>query len=96
MMDSNVNEDFRVLMWETCKFLEEQLRAEHEAEKQLEQKVARMLSHEKDVEKGIQILNNEIAHTVHDINKHLRGLEHQQFMDNMYWSRKAWCCILFN
>ena len=51
------------------------MRAEHEAEKQLELKVARMLSHEIDVEKGIQILNKEIAHTVHDINKHLRGLE---------------------
>ncbi len=69
---------------------EEQMRAEHEAEKQLELKVARILSHEIDVEKGIQILNKEIAHTVHDINKHLRGLEHNQFMDNMYWSRKAW------
>ncbi len=69
---------------------EEQMRAEHEAEKQLELKVARMLSHEIDVEKGIQILNKEIAHTVHDINKLLRGLEHNQFMDNMYWSRKAW------
>jgi hypothetical protein len=73
--------------------LEEQLRAEHEDEKQLEQKVARILSHEIDVEKGIQILNSEIAHTVHDINKHLRGLEHQQFMDNMYWSQKAQCCM---
>ncbi len=82
-------------MWETQKFFsEEQLRAEHEAEKQLELKVARMLSHEIDVEKGIQILNKEIAHTVHDINKHLRGLEHQQFMDNMYWSWKAWRCII--
>ncbi len=73
--------------------VEEQMRAEHEAEKQLEQKVARMLSHEIDVEKGIQVLNSEIAHTVHDINKHLRGLEHHQFMDNMYWSRKGWCCM---
>jgi hypothetical protein len=73
--------------------LEEQMRSEHEAEKQLEQKVARILSHEIDVEKGIQILNSEIAHNVHDINKHLRGLEHQQFMDNMYWSRKAQCCM---
>jgi hypothetical protein len=63
--------------------IEEQMRAEHEAEKQLEQKVARMLSHEIDVEKGIQLLNNEIAHTVHDINKHLRSQEHQQFLDNM-------------
>ncbi len=73
--------------------IEEQMRAEHDAEKQLEQKVARMLSHEIDVEKGIQVLNSEIAHTVHDINKHLRGLEHQQFMDNMYWSRKGGCCM---
>jgi hypothetical protein len=65
------------------------VRAKHEAEKQLEQKVARMLSHEIDVEKGIQILNNEVAHTVHDINKNLRGLEHQQSINNMYWSQKA-------
>ncbi len=75
-----------MLMGEACGFftLEEKMRAEHEAEKQLEQKVARMPSHEIDVEKGIQLLNSEIAHTVHDINKHLRGLEHHQFMDNMY------------
>ncbi len=71
---------------------EKQLRAEHEAEKQLELKVARMLSHEIDVEKGVQILNNKISHTVHNINKHLRALQHVQFMDDMYWTRKVGCC----
>jgi hypothetical protein len=80
-----------VLTEEACglSFLEELMRAEHEAEKHLEQKVAIMLSYEIGVEKGIQLLNSEIVHTVHDVNKHLRGLEHQQFMDNMNWSRKA-------
>jgi hypothetical protein len=48
-----------------------------------------MLSHEIDVEKDIQLLSSEIAHTVHNINKHLRGLEHQQFMDNLYCSQEA-------
>ena len=69
--------------------LEEELRAEHEAEKQLELKVACMLAHEIDVEKGVQLLNREVAHSMHDVNKHVREIHHIQFMDNMYWSRKA-------
>ncbi len=79
-----------MLTEEACglSFLEE-LRAEHEAKKHLEQKVAIVLSHKIGVEKGIQLLSSEIMHTVHDVNKHLRGLEHQQFMDNMNWNRKA-------
>jgi hypothetical protein len=67
---------------------EEQLRAEHEAEKHLEQKVARMLSHEIDVEKSVELLNREVAHSMHDANRHMRHIRHDQFMDNMYWSRK--------
>ncbi len=70
-------------------FIEDQQRAEHVAEKHLEQKVARMLSHEIDVEKRVEILNREIAHTVHDINRHMREIQHEQYMDNMYWSRKG-------
>jgi len=72
-------------------FLEEQLRTEHEAEKQLEAKVACMLSHEIDIEKGVQLLSMEIAHSVHDVNKLLRHVQHERFMDNMYWSRRVGC-----
>ena len=72
-------------------FAEEQLRAEHEVEKQLELKVARMLSHEIDTEKGVQLLSMEIAHSVREVNELLRSVQHEQFMDNMYWSRKVGC-----
>jgi hypothetical protein len=67
---------------------EQQLRVEHKAEKHLEQKVARMLSHEIDVEKSVELVNREVAHSMHDTNRHMRHIRHDQFMDNMYWSRK--------
>jgi hypothetical protein len=55
----------------------------------LEQKVAMMLSHEIDMEKSVKILNREVAHSVHDINRHMRKIQHEQYMVNMYWSRKG-------
>lgn len=52
--------------------------------------MARMLSHEIDVEKGIQLLSLELADNVEDVNTLIRSVQHEQFMDNMYWSRKNW------
>ena len=51
-------------------------------------KVARMLSHEIDVEKVMQLLNTEVAHSKDNVNRHLREMHHSHFTDNMYWSRK--------
>ena len=54
----------------------------------MEMKVARMLSHEIDVEKVMQLLNLEAAHSKDDVNRHFRDMHHLHFMNNMYWSRK--------
>ena len=45
--------------------------------------MARMLSHEIDVEKGIQLLSLELADNVEDVNTLIRSVQHEQFMDNM-------------
>jgi hypothetical protein len=42
------------------------------------------------VEKGIQLLSLELADNVEDVNTLIRSVQHEQFMDNMYWSRKNW------
>jgi hypothetical protein len=47
-----------------------------------------MLPHEIDVEKSVELLNRKMVHIVHDVNKQLREVQHEQFMDNMFWGRK--------
>jgi phage-related tail protein len=78
---------------------EEQLRAEHEAEKALESKVARMLSHETDVEKSLDLLSREITGNINQSNLEFKKLHYTVFRDSMYWSRKeggvSACQIIF-
>jgi hypothetical protein len=48
-----------------------------------------MLSYEVDVEKNVESLNREVAYSMHDANRHMQKIPHEQYMDNMYWSRKG-------
>ena len=67
---------------------EEQLRAEHEAEKALEAKVLKMLSHETDVEKSLDLLSKEITGNINQSNLEFKRIHYTIFRDSMYWSRK--------
>ena len=68
---------------------EEQLRTEHEAEKALEAKVLKMLSHETDVEKSLDLLSREITGNINQSNMEFKKMHYTIFRDSMYWSRKA-------
>ena len=69
---------------------EEQLRAEHEAEKALEAKVLKMLSHETDVEKSLDLLSKEITGNINQSNLEFKRIHYTIFRDSMYWS-----CLLY-
>ncbi len=67
----------------------EQLRSEQEAEKALELKVARILSHQIDAEKRLDLMRREITGNINQSNLEFKKTHHAMFRDTMYWSRKA-------
>ena len=68
---------------------EEQLKVEQQREVELEKKVAKMLSHEIDAEKQIQILSEEMNQVVSSEERKLKQLQWDIAQDNLYWSRKV-------
>jgi len=68
---------------------EEQLQTEQLREQELEKKVAKMLSHEIDAEKQLQILGDELNEYAREEEKLLKQVKWDIAQDNLYWSRKV-------
>ncbi len=74
----------------------EQLRSELEAEKALELKVARMLSHQVDADKSLDLMSREITGNVNQSNLEFKKIHHAMFRDTMYSSRVVGECAMLS
>ncbi len=74
----------------------EQLKSEQEAEKAFELKVARMLSHQVDAEKSLDLMSREFMGNVNQSNLEFKKIHHAMFRDTIYSSRVVGECAMLS